>query len=146
LEYCREFVFSSVELPQSPLSKPSYSPVPGSFRNDVEEEVLWQWEDPSGETVVSYSLLDLGARLGVNMTTARKPAAKTEPAGKHPLRRRGFIAANANKLAAFRSLQRLRGGFAEGKRSIAAFIFAVSLKWAGHTWTDLKITAVTSWL
>ena len=134
----REIGCRLAELGADPVATDAarYVRVPGSFRNDVEEEVLWQWEDPSGETVLSYSLLDLGERLGVNKTTARKPAAQTEPAGKHPLRRHGFIAANANKLAAFQSLQGLRGGFAEGKRSIAAFIFAVSLKWAGRSRTE----------
>jgi hypothetical protein len=134
----REIGRRLAELGADPVATDAarYVRVPGSFRNDVEEEVLWQWEDPSGEMVLSYSLLDLGERLGVNKTTARKPAAQTEPAGKHPLRRHGFIAANANKLAAFQSLQGLRGGFAEGKRSIAAFIFAVSLKWAGRSRTE----------
>jgi hypothetical protein len=110
-----------------------YVRVPGSFRNDVEEEVHWQWEYSCDKTVLSYSLLDLGEKLGVNKPEARKSAAQIETEGKHPLRRRGFIVANANKLAAFQSLQELRGGFAEGKRSIAAFIFAVSLKWSGHS-------------
>jgi hypothetical protein len=113
-----------------------YVRVPGSFRNDVEEEVFWQWEDSSGETVLSYSLLDLGERLGVNKTTPRKTVTQMEKAGKYPLRRRGFLAANINKLTAFQALQNLRGGFAEGKRSIAAFIFAVSLKWAGRSRTE----------
>jgi len=133
----REIGRRLAELGADPVATDAarYVRVPGSFRNDVEEEVLWQWEDPSGETVVSYSLLDLGEKLGVNKTASHKPAAQTEPAGKHPLRRHGFIAANANKLAAFQSLHGLRGGFAEGKRSIAAFIFAVSLKWAGRSRT-----------
>jgi len=131
----REIGRRLAELGADPVATDAarYVRVPGSFRNDVEEEVRWQWEDPSGETVLSYSLLDLGERLGVNKTTARKPAPQTQSAGKHPLRRHGFIAANANKLAAFQSLQGLRDGFAEGKRSIAAFIFAVSLKWAGRS-------------
>ena len=134
----REIGRRLAELGADPVATDAarYVRVPGSFRNDVEEEVLWQWEDPSGETVVSYSLLDLGERLGINKTASHKPAAQTEPAGKHPLRRHGFIAANANKLAAFQSLHGLRGGFAEGKRSIAAFIFAVSLKWAGRSRTE----------
>ena len=131
----REIGRRLAELGADPVATDAarYVRVPGSFRNDVEEEVRWQWEDPSGETVLSYSLLDLGERLGVNKTTARKPAGQTKSAGKHPLRRHGFIAANANKLAAFQSLKGLRDGFAEGKRSIAAFIFAVSLKWAGRS-------------
>jgi hypothetical protein len=131
----REIGLRLAELGADPVATDAarYVRVPGSFRNDVEEEVLWEWEERSGETVLSYSLLDLGERLGVNKTKARKPAAQPETAGKHPLRRRGFIAANANKLAAFQSLQALRGGFAEGKRSIAAFIFAVSLKWTGRS-------------
>ena len=134
----REIGCRLAELGADPVATDAarYVRVPGSFRNDVEEEVLWQWEDPSGETVLSYSLLDLGERLGVNKTTARKPAGQTKSAGKHPLRRHGFIAANVNKLAAFQSLQGLRGGFAEGKRSTAAFIFAVSLKWAGRSRTE----------
>jgi hypothetical protein len=131
----REIGRRLVELGADPVATDAarYVRVPGSFRNDVEEEVRWQWEDPSGETVLSYSLLDLGERLGVNKTTARKPAPQTQSAGKHPLRRHGFIVFEANKLAAFQSLQGLRDGFAEGKRSIAAFIFAVSLKWAGRS-------------
>jgi hypothetical protein len=91
-----------------------YVRVPGSFRNDVEEEVLWQWEDPSGEAVLSYSLLDLGERVGVKKATPRKPVAQMETAGKYPLRRRGFLAANINKLAAFQALQELRGGLRRG--------------------------------
>jgi hypothetical protein len=131
----REIGQRLAELGADPVATDAarYVRVPGSFRNDVEEEVLWQWEDSSGGTVLSYSLLDLGERFGVNKTTPRKPVAQMETAGKYPLRRRGFLAANINKLAAFQALQELRGGFAEGKRSIAAFIFAVSLKWTGRS-------------
>ncbi|WP_433985243.1 hypothetical protein RBB78_24880 (plasmid) [Tunturiibacter empetritectus] len=134
----REIGRRLAELGADPVATDAarYVRVPGSFRNDVEEEILWQWEDPSGETALSYSLLDLGERLGVNKSTPRKTVAQKGEVGKYPLRRRGFLAANINKLTAFQTLRELRGGFAEGKRSIAAFIFAVSLKWAGRSRTE----------
>ncbi len=113
-----------------------YVRVPGSFRNDVEEIVLWQWEDASGGAIPSYSLLELGEKLGLKRTEPRKQVPKASAGGKCPQRRGGFLVANANKLAAFRSLQEQRGGFVEGKRSIAAFILAVSLKWTGHARTE----------
>jgi len=106
-----------------------YIRLPGSFRTDVEAEVVWEWEAP-----VSYTLVDLAERLGVAEPAVRRARSATEATGKVPLRRRGREAANRNRLAAFRVLEDVRGGFSEGLRANAAFILAVCLKQTGHSW------------
>jgi hypothetical protein len=109
-----------------------YVRMPGSFRNDVEAVVLWEW--PDGAPMASYSLREMGRLLGLEQPVARPSAAGALPTGICPARRRGFDAANHNKLAAVEHLRALRsGGFAEGHRNLAAFILAACLRRTGAT-------------
>jgi hypothetical protein len=112
-----------------------YIRLPGSFRTDIEVEVVWDWEDSLREVPISYTLVDLADRLGVAEPPARRARTALDKVGKYPLRRHGRDAANQNRLAAFRVLEDVRGGFKEGARANAAFILAACLKQTGHGWT-----------
>jgi len=118
-----------------------YVRLPGSFRNDAEAVVQWEW--PANTPRASYSLRELARLLGLKQPaqSAAKPSPATaSPAGVCPRRRRGFDVANHNKLAAGRGLQALRGGgFAEGHRSLAAFILAACLRRNGATAVDTLV-------
>jgi hypothetical protein len=117
-----------------------YVRMPGSFRNDVEAVVLWEWPDEAITPMASYSLRELARLLGLQQPAAKPSAAKASPAGISPARRHGFDVANHNKLAAVRHLQALRGGgFAEGHRNLAAFILAACLRRNAATGADTLI-------
>jgi hypothetical protein len=111
-----------------------YIRLPGSFRTDIEVEVVWEWEDSLREVPISYTLVDLADRLGVAGPPARRDRAALDKVGKYPLRRHGREAANRNRLAAFKVLEDLRGGFRKGMRANAAFILAACLRQTGHSW------------
>jgi hypothetical protein len=112
-----------------------YVRMPGSFRNDVEAVVLWEW--PANTPMASYSLRELARLLGLEQPASKSSAARASPAGVRPARRHGFDVANRNKLAAVRRLQALRGGgFGEGHRNLAAFILAACLRRNGATAAD----------
>jgi hypothetical protein len=111
-----------------------YIRLPGSFRTDIEVEVVWEWEDSLREVPVSYALVDLAERLEVSERPVRRATTALDKTGKYPLRRHGREAANQNRLAAFRVLGDVRGGFKEGMRANAAFILAACLRQTGHGW------------
>ncbi len=111
-----------------------YIRLPGSFRTDIEVEVVWEWEDSLREVPISYALVDLAERLGVAEPPARRAGSALDKVGKYPLRRHGREAANQNRLKAFRVLEDARGGFEEGMRANAAFILAVCLRQTGRGW------------
>jgi len=111
-----------------------YIRMPGSFRTDVEVEVAWEWRDNSGGELISYALIDLAERIGAAEPPVRPARAIQHKVGKYPLRSRGRDAANQNRLAAFRVLEDVRGGFKEGTRANAAFILAVCMRQTGHSW------------
>jgi hypothetical protein len=112
-----------------------YIRLPGSFRTDIEVEVVWEWEDTLREKPNSYALIDLAERLGVLEPLVRRARTARDKNGKYPLRRRGREAANQNRLAAFRVLEDVRGGFKEGMRANAAFILSACLRQTGHGWS-----------
>ena len=112
-----------------------YIRMPGSFRTDIEVEVEWEWKNNVYGELISYTLIDLGERLGVAELPAQRASSNLNQVGKCPLRRRGREAASRNRLAAFKLLQDVRGGFKEGMRANAAFILAACLKQTGHSWS-----------
>jgi hypothetical protein len=113
-----------------------YIRMPGSFRTDVEVEVAWEWRDNLGGEPISYTLIELAERLKVADFQAKRTKSAQYETEKCPLRRRGREAANKNRLAAFRVLENVRGGFKEHMRANAAFILAVCLRQTGQSWTD----------
>jgi hypothetical protein len=114
-----------------------YVRVPGSFRSDVETEIIWEWVADANEKGVSYTLRNLATTLGVGECKQRTDILTSKPEGKCRARRRGFDVANSNKLTVLKALQELRGGgFCEGQRNIAAFILAACLKWNGYSMGD----------
>lgn len=128
-------LLSEVGADPAAIDAARYIRVPGSFRSDVEEVVLWEWQDKFSQKVVSYTLGQLADELGISApvsTTSEKQP--WDSGGKCPARRAGFDAANKNKLEAFQLIRRLRnGGISEGMRNNAAFILAACLKWNGRS-------------
>jgi hypothetical protein len=108
-----------------------YIRLPGSFRNDTEEYVEWHWA--GNDKIPTYTLRELGDRFGVNQPAVRSSAKHVGTAGKCPLRRAGYDAANRGRLKALRKLQELRGGFTEGHRHVAGFMLAANLYWVGYS-------------
>jgi hypothetical protein len=107
--------------------------VPGSWRNDEETFVRWSIRDQS-DRVVSYTLKGLAERVGVSLSA--RP--KAELAALRAMREgnegpsRAWVKTNQNRLAAFVTIKDLRaGGFAQGCRNKAGFLYAMSLKAIG---------------
>jgi hypothetical protein len=110
-----------------------YIRVPGSFRNDHERYVHWEMQGLAGRPR-SYTLKELAGFFGIPLERRlpQEELATANAAGRCPNRSRGWRAANQNRLAAFLTLKDLRaGGFDEGCRNVAAFVYASSLKAAG---------------
>lgn len=126
--------FASVGADPAASDAARYIRMPGSFRTDVEVEVAWEWGDNPSREPIGYTLIGLAERLGVADTPGRRAKAAGDKVGKYPLRRHGREVASQNRLAAFRVLENVRGGFKEGMRANAAFILAVCLKQTGYGW------------
>jgi hypothetical protein len=79
----------------------------------------------------SYTLKELAEFFTISLERRlpQEVDASLEAVGRYPARSKGWKAANRNRLAAFLTLKDLRaGGFDEGCRNYAAFLYACSLK------------------
>jgi hypothetical protein len=120
-----------------------YIRVPGSLHIETENEVRW-WIQGTGENSYSYTLKQLAEFFSIRMCK-RLPAEKRaleECSGQHPRgnRARGHIKANQNKLVAFDTIMSLRGGgFPEGQRNNAAWMYAMLLKQNGVHRRDARL-------
>ena len=103
-----------------------YCRVPGSFRTDEEAEVSW-WIQGRGNCAYTYTLKELASFFEITRVVFRPPQereALMEARKKCGNRSKGWLAAARNSLAAFVTLMDLRGGgFDEGRRNHAAFVY-----------------------
>jgi hypothetical protein len=103
---------------------------PGSFRNDTEEFVKWRIHGNS-DRAISYTLKELASHLGLTLSARLRQERNAldgtrAPRGKQ---RNGWVKTNENRLAVILTIMDLRGGgFREGCRNHAAFIYAMALK------------------
>jgi hypothetical protein len=110
-----------------------YIRVPGSFRTDHEQYIHWDLES-NADLPRSYTLKELAAffRILPERRLPQEDLATQNPAGRCPNRSRAWKATNQNRLAAFLTLKDLRaGGFDEGCRNFAAYVYASSLRATG---------------
>jgi hypothetical protein len=115
-----------------------YIRVPGSFRTDHERYIHWDLQSRA-DWPRSYTLKELAAffRIPPERRLPQEELATANAAGRCPNRSRGWRATNQNRLAAFLTLKDLRaGGFDEGCRNFAAFVYASSLRATGVTGKD----------
>jgi hypothetical protein len=127
-----------------------YIRVPGSLHMETENDVRW-WIQGNGESSYSYTLKQLAEFLSIKICK-RLPAeerALAECAGRPPRgnRARGHLKAKQNKLAVFDTLISLRaGGFQQGQRNNAAWMYAMVLRQNGVQRCDayLKIQEIAS--
>jgi hypothetical protein len=102
---------------------------PGSFNTDADSVVRWSLSGGPGSRPYSYALQELAAFLQIKKRERRSPT--EQPVVRNGNKRRGYDQANANRLAIFKQLMELRGGFRAGCRNTAASIFADILRTSG---------------
>ena len=109
-----------------------YIRIPGSFNTKGEEYVRWELNlDPDGNRR-SYELTHLETFFRI-APPKRRERNRERVLGRPsiPNRRKGWTALNQRRLGDFDALRSLRGGFAEGCRNYAAFLFAWLLRCTG---------------
>jgi hypothetical protein len=115
-----------------------YIRVPGSFRTDHEQYIHWDLQTRADQPR-SYTLKELAAffRIPLERRLPQEQLATQNAAGRCPSRSRGWKATNQNRLASFLTLKDLRaGGFDEGCRNFAAYVYAASLRATGVSRKD----------
>ena len=120
-----------------------YIRVPGSLHMESENEVRW-WIQGKGEGFYSYTLSELAEFFSIRMTR-RLPTEELvliqnlerKPKGAGT---KGYAKAMQNKLAAFNVIMSLRGGgFQQGHRNWAAWIYAMLLRQNGVKRHDVQL-------
>jgi hypothetical protein len=115
-----------------------YIRVPGSFRTDHEQYIHWDLQSRA-DRPRSYTLKELAAFFSIPLERRlpQEEHATQHAAGRYPNRSRGWKATNQNRLAAFLTLKDLRaGGFDQGCRNFAAYVYASSLRATGVSRKD----------
>jgi hypothetical protein len=111
--------------------------IPGSLHTGSEEYVEW-WIQGRDAEAYSYSLTQLCALFGVEIP--RRHA--VERAATDDVRkkcRRGWVALNSRRLRDFNLLREMRGGFSEGCRHYAAWVYAHLLRTNGVPRDDAAV-------